>query len=216
MSVHSRPRRSKNWLGHKGCGFVKSPSFIFHDVLVDHHLVSHLDKRIIFEIKLTLSGSADFVMLTLDLKPTFNHRLHHAIAQIHGLVDWRGREISLLVSNLIAATVFASTIPIGLTTIKVKERGVGTLVKSGFVKNEKLGFWSKISGVCNATTSQVGRRFSSDKSRVSTVVLVGDWICDIANYIESRKFREWVDKTRIWHRHQKHVAFVDLLPTSNA
>jgi hypothetical protein len=93
---------------------------------------------------------------------------------------------------------------------------MGVLIKADVVEDEKLSFGTKKSGVGDPGLLQIGVGLSSDIAGIATVVLASQWVLDVADQHEGREFRERVDKRRRGVGNQQHVAFVDLLPTTDA
>ena len=101
MGVHTRAIVAENGFGHKRCGLVVLVSYISHNVFVNHDLISHGDKLVIFKIDFCLTGRAHFMMLAFDIKTTANHRSHHLVTNVHQMIGGRYREITTLMSNFV-------------------------------------------------------------------------------------------------------------------
>ena len=214
MRVHARSVVAENRLRHEGHGLVVFQGHVFHDVLVQHHLVGHRHELVDFG----LAGGGHFVMLRFDAQTAVDHRLHHLIADVHQRVGRRNGKIAFLVAELVAQVrkFLAAAVPLAFDAVDVVIARVRRLIEANVVENEKLALRSDERRIADAGALQIVHRFAGDIPRVARVVFPRDRVLYVADHRQRGERAKRIDRRRFGLGHDEHVALVDRLPTANA
>ena len=140
--MHAVSVVSEQRLRHKCHHFVILLRDIFGDVFVVHHVVRHLLEGSKAKIDFGLSGSTHLVVLFLDRNTRFLQFQAHFAADVLHCVGRRNREISFFVPDLVTKVrkLFPGRIPVPFDAIDAMEGGVGRIIITDIVEDEKLGF----------------------------------------------------------------------------
>ena len=157
------------------------------------------------------------MMMTLDVQPALDHRLHHLAAQILIMIRRWYREVAFLIPRPVTQVVLPPprVPPPFLGVDKVKSR-VLVLVEADVVENEKLRLGPEVRRVRHPAVGQVQFRFARDPPRIPLITLLGDRILHVADHNQRRRLRKRVHQRRLRIRNQQHVAFVDRRPAADA
>ena len=141
VDVHAGAVVLEQRLGHEGHGVAVLIGDVLDDVLVEHHLVGHVDQGLEAHVNLGLAGRGDLVVLHLDLDAGLDELQHHVGAEILELVHRWHREVAALVAGTeseVGAAVptggavhpVRAAIPDTLFRIDVVEPAVGGLAEA--------------------------------------------------------------------------------------
>ena len=208
---------TKQRLRHEGDALAVAPRHVLHDVLVEEHLIRHVQERREAHVDLRLAGGGDLVVLALDGDPTRLELEDHLGAQVLLLVDRGDRDVAGLLADLVAEVraLVRVGIPLGLLRIEEVVRGVLGGLVTDVVEDEELQLRPEMGGVADAGGLQVRLRLASDGARVALVPLPGDRVADVAHQRQGRLLAEGVDHRGGRIGHDQHVGVVDVLPTAD-
>src|ERR1700722_366975 len=106
-------------------------------------------------------------------------------------------------------------LPIRLDRVDLVIAVVDGLVAMHFVEDEVFEFRTEMGSVADTRAGEIGLRFSGDIARIPAIGLAGDGIRDVADQDEGRCFRKRVRKRRGRIGIDQHVAFLDLLESTD-
>ena len=88
-------------------------------------------------------------------------------------------------------------------------------VETHVVKDEELGFGAEIGGIANPGAFQISLGLSGYRAPIAGIRLTGGGFVYVAEQDQSGLGREGIEHGGGGIRHQQHVGFVDILPSSD-
>src|SRR5215203_2828074 len=107
MDVHAGPIVAEERLGHERRREPEIVADVLHDVLVRQKTIGRLYQGAELEINFRLSCRRDFMMLHLDGNACFDQGQHDLRPNVLQPVDWRYREVPLLMAGTVPQVRYA-------------------------------------------------------------------------------------------------------------
>ena len=181
--MHTRTVILEERLGHEGNGLSEPCSHVLGDILIQHHLVGHVHKRVEEHIDLGLAAGGDLVMMGFDGDSALLKNCHHFRTDVLTLVGRRKRKVSFLKANLMAQVVgiIVASVPDAFCAVHVVMRAVDGLVVSGVVEDEKLRLGAEAGCVGDTALGQIRLALATDGPGIPAVFLEVDGAFDVAD-----------------------------------
>src|SRR5579885_1651762 len=91
-----------------------------------------------------------------------------------------------------------------------------SLVEPDVIKDEELRFSTEVSCIANAGIGEVGLSLLCHVTRILLIVLLRDGIHNVANHHQCRRICKRIEHEPAWIGDQKHIAFMDCCPATDA
>src|SRR5579871_432651 len=219
MRVHTRSVVLEEWLWHE-CGHVSIlVADITHDVLIKQYLVCHAGHGVVPHVDLGLARSPHLMMMDLDLYSCCFESQDDFRAQILHLVCRRNREIAFLEARPVGKirhAAIAPAVPDALVRIDVVVAEIGALLKAERIEDVELDLGAPVAELGHTRVDEILLSLASDEARVPGISSPRNGIGYITDQAEGWNLEDRVDDRGRRVCEEEHVAFVNLLESTNA
>ena len=215
VDVHAGTTVISQWLGHEGGRLAHCLRGVLHHVLEGLEIIGCVQQGVETVVDLLLTTTAHLMVGALHGEPDLRQGLADGVTQILEVVIRRHREVTTLLTDLVAEVPTAvrvlpgTAVPPALHGIHLVEGRVRLGAETHGVEDVELGLGTEVAAVGEPGRSQVLLRLAGDVARIPGKRLPGVGIMDEELDVQRLRPPERVDERGGQVRQQHHVGIID-------